>query len=342
LLGGCIIPGANDPASAGADGAETVKLERLRVAPSGLPLLATTGAVPKPHGVAGNLTVLDWAGFKGAVTYTFDDANGSQLAHYDALNALGVPLTFFPITSKPEAADPVWARAVKDGHELGNHSRSHAQAGTGADLDAASDFLKQKFGVTAWTMAAPFGNGSYEELAKTRFLLDRGVSNGLVGPNDDTDPFWLPCYVPPAGAGTAAFDEQIDSARRAGKWRIVLVHGFTGGSDGAYHPVALGAFTASVRHARALGDLWIDSLVNVGAYWRGQKLLSAVVPTKVPTKAGDVQTWSWTLPPHFPPGRFLRVTVDGGTLTQNGQPVAWSEQGFYEIALDAGALTSSP
>ena len=42
------------------------------------------------------------------------------------------------------------------------------------------------------------------------------------------------------------------------------------------------------------------------------------------------------------PGHFLRVTVDGGTLSQNGQALVWDGHGYYEVALDAGTLTWAP
>src|SRR5262249_9078112 len=159
------------------------------------------------------------------------------------------------------------------------------------------------------------------------YLINRGVTNGQIAPNDDTDPFNVFCYVPPARAAARAFDAEIDAARTAGKWKTVLVHGFAGGSDGAFQPVSIAEFTASVNHAKALGDVWIDSMVNVGAYWRAQKILSAVAPTT----AGSAKTWSWTLPAHFPPGKVLRVTVDGGTLTQpGGGTLAWDDHGYYE------------
>ena len=58
--------------------------------------------------------------------------------------------------------------------------------------------------------------------------------------------------------------------------------------------------------------------------------------------AGTATTWTWTLPAHFPAGKFLRVKVDGGTLTKGAGPLAWDEHGYYEIALDAGTLTLSP
>lgn len=53
-------------------------------------------------------------------------------------------------------------------------------------------------------------------------------------------------------------------------------------------------------------------------------------------------SWTSTLPAHFPPGKVLRVTVDGGTLSLGGTSLAWDSHGYYEVALDAGILTWSP
>lgn len=38
----------------------------------------------------------------------------------------------------------------------------------------------------------------------------------------------------------------------------------------------------------------------------------------------------------------VRVTVEGGTPTQNMQPLTWDPRGYYELALDAGSVTWSP
>ena len=307
--------------------------------PSGLPTPPGPGNVPRPAGPPGNLTVLDWAGFKSAVSYTFDDANSSQIAHYAALQALGVPMTFYLITSKAEASNPIWAQAVSDGHELGNHTRSHAQTGTADEFDAATSFIEQRYAVTVWTGASPYGDASYPPLAATRFLANRGVSNAnSMAPNDSTDPFNLFCFIPDGGAVAAAFNAEIDAAHTAGRWKTVLVHGFTGGSDSAYQPVAIGEFTASVTHTKSLGDVWIDTVAHVAAYWRAQKQLSTVIPVT----SGDTTTWTWALQAHFPPGRYLRVKVDGGTLTQGGSPLTWDGHGYYEVALDAGSVTLAP
>jgi peptidoglycan/xylan/chitin deacetylase (PgdA/CDA1 family) len=331
--GGRVGAGGSGAGGAGAGGANASGVSGLPAPPG--------GGVAKPSGAAGNLTVLNWAGWKAAVSYTFDDTNQSQIDNYAALQALGVHLTFYLITGKSQATDPVWARAVADGHELGNHTKSHVMTATAADIDAATDFLEQTFGVTAWTMAAPFGDASYTPLASTRFLVNRGVSNGLMGAGlgDNTDPFSLFCYIPPQDSLASAFNDQIDAARTAGKWRVVLVHGFNGNSnDGAFQPVDIAQFTSGVAHTKSLGDVWIDSVVNVASYWRAQKTFLAVTPTT----SGSNKTWTWTLPAHFPPGKYLRVTADGGTLTQGGNPLLWDAHGYYEVALDGGPLTLSP
>jgi len=189
-----------------------------------------------------------------------------------------------------------------------------------------------------WTMAAPYGNTDYVDVARTRFLINRGVNGGLVAPNGNADPFNLNCYIPATGAPASAFNQHVDAARSAGAWQIMLVHGFTGGSDSAYQPVDLAEFLASVDYAIALGDVWISSVVEIGAYWRAQKLFSELSVASV--DAGN--SWSWTLPDHFPPGKYLRVTVDGGTLAQDGTPLTWDPHGYYEVALDVPSLVLSP
>ena len=211
-------------------------------------------------------------------------------------------------------------------------------AGTAADVDAGADDIMKKFGITVYTMAAPYGDSSYISIASTRYLINRGVINGLIGANDNTDPFNINCWGPAEGAPASAFNSEIDRLRAAGKWEAILVHGFTGGSDGAYQPVALTEFTASVDHTKSLGDVWIGTVVDVGAYWRGQKMFS----TLTPTTSGSTKTWTWTLPAHFPPGKYLRVRVDGGTLTQGGAALPWKDHGYYEVALDAKTLTLAP
>jgi peptidoglycan/xylan/chitin deacetylase (PgdA/CDA1 family) len=309
-------------------------------AASSLPLPPSSG-VARPSGSADGLAVLDWAGFQAAATYTFDDANTSQIENYPALQALGVPFTFYLWTNMAGASSPVWAQAVLDGHELGNHTQTHQMGDSpiiAADTDAGAQFIESRFGVSVRTMAAPYGHSQYIEVARTRVLINRGVGGGQIAPNDNTDPFNLPTFLPPTAAPASAFNSRVDTARTNGAWETVLVHGFSGGTDGAYQPIDLPQFVAAVDYTKSFGDVWIGTMLDVGAYWIAQKLLSTATPT---TDAGTT-TWQWTLPAHFPPNHYLRVTVNGGTLQQAGVALPWNDHGYYEVALDAGSLSLAP
>jgi hypothetical protein len=79
-------------------------------------------------------------------------------------------------------------------------------------------------------------------------------------------------------------------------------------------------------------------MVNVGAYWAGQK----AVTNATTAQSGSDIVVTWTLPDHFPPGRYVRVTVTGGTLKQGGVELDWNDAGYYEVALDPGSLTIAP
>ncbi|WP_437759012.1 polysaccharide deacetylase family protein [Sorangium sp. So ce1389] len=318
---------------------------------SGLPT-PPGDSVPKPSGAPGNLVVLPWAGFKAAVTYTFDDAQPSHIAHYDALQAEGIPMTFYVNSGRNDLAnfDETWTKAVQDGHELGNHTAHHCHAdmtecagepagGLIEEIDECTDYIVSHYGQSdVWTMASPFGDTGWNEPAKSRFFLNRGVQGGTVGPNDNSDPWNLPTVMANGGETVEPFTTAIDSVRSDGKWVNFLFHTILPTEDHWYADVELTSITDSMKHAKGLKDVWIDTMVNIGAYWVGQKVLAEATSDT----SGDETIWTWTLPEHFPTGKYLRVTVDGGTLTQGGNALAWNEHGYYEIALDAGTLTLSP
>lgn len=311
---------------------------------SDLPALNRSG-VPQPSGDAGGLKVLDWAGFKSALTYTFDDGLPSQIENYKKLHAAGVRMTFFVTTN---GLNPAWGQIAKDGNELGNHTAHHCRAdATGcawgayagsleAEYDQCTAFIKQNYGVgDVWTTAFPYGDMGFESVAKTRFFLNRGVQGGQIAPNDNSDAYDLPIYGASAGEKAGRFDSFIDSSHASGKWLIFMFHSL--GGDGGYAPVDVADVLTSIHYGQSMGDVWLDSMVNVGAYWAGQKAVSEAKSKR----DGKDTILTWTLPPHFPPGRTVRVTVTGGTLKQRGNALKWNGAGYYEVALDAGSLTIS-
>jgi peptidoglycan/xylan/chitin deacetylase (PgdA/CDA1 family) len=304
-------------------------------------------AVPKPEGPVGNLKVLDWAGFHSALTYTFDDSIPSQIAHYPELNATGVHMTFF-LVGASDGNSPVWAQAAKDGHELANHTEHHCHAdATGcawgkyagsleAEYDLCTAHIKQAYGVSdVWTTATPYGDMGFDNVAKTRFFLNRGVRGGQIAANDQSDAANLPTFTASAGQKADTFKRVIDADHASGNWQVLLFHSL--GGDGGYAPVNIADVIASINHAKAFGDVWIDSFVNVGAYWLGQKAVTDATVMQV----GKKTNLSWTLPDHFPRGKYVRVTVTGGKLSQAGKPLKWNSAGYYEVALDPRSLTIS-
>ena len=132
----------------------------------------------------------------------------------------------------------------------------------------------------------------------SRFFLNRGVASGTVVAQRQHRPVQpaLPRRRRRRDGRDASTPRSTTSTRR-NRWAIFLVHTISPTSQSWYAPIDISVITDSVAHAKSLGDVWIDSMVNVGAYWRGQKLLSAVTPAA----AGGGQTWTWTLPTHFPP-----------------------------------------
>jgi peptidoglycan/xylan/chitin deacetylase (PgdA/CDA1 family) len=347
---GCLARDDSGGAAAAAAGS---------VADSGLPVPPGAANVPRPTGLPAHMKILDWAGFKSAVSYTFDDGQPSQIEHYAELQATGVRLTFFVNSAgapSPSNVVATFSRAVRDGHEIGNHTAHHCHAdadGTlykddgnghrsacpgasaGAELDDCTAFITTALGAAhVWTTAWPFGDAGFAAAAGERFFLNRGTTPGTVAPNDDTDPFNLPMWGPAENDTVDKLDAAVDAARAGGRWVIMLLHSLAPTTSPWYATVDVSAVTGSIAHAKSLGDVWIDSMANVGAYWRGQKLLASMSPIM----SRNSQVWTWKLPAHFPTGKYLRVTVDGGTLTQRGRPLAWDSHGYYEVELDAGSL----
>jgi peptidoglycan/xylan/chitin deacetylase (PgdA/CDA1 family) len=352
-----------------------------RTAGSGLPV-PPGGFVHRPHGRPGNLEVLDWAGFTSAVSWTFDDSQRSQIDHYDALNAEGIPLTFYvndgaaTIAMDTAAAyDAVWTKAAADGHEVASHTTHHCNLDptatpalsncaaltadatpfptAGEEITENVSYIEQHFGVSAvYTFATPYGDDDWNaaDLAKKYFFLSRKVGGPFVAPNDATDPYEIPSQMmgtgPYGGGGDqlADFNGFIDQSRTGKSWCIFLVHTIVSADHPSesytwnFNPVDITVLDGSMEYEKSLGDVWGDTMENIGAYWVGQKVLASAQHDTW----GPFQLWRWTLPPNFPPGKYLRVRVSGGTLWQNHRPLAWDPHGYYEISLDAGSLTLTP
>ena len=311
--------------SGGSGGGTAVKCDNLSLAPS------TTG-VARPSGAAGGLKVLNWAGFKGAVSFTFDDNKPSQMADYSQLKATGGHFTWFVVgnwLNGDSSTIGKYKATMADGMEMANHTYSHNSAGSQSDLSQNETFIMTNFGVNANSMAAPNCDPSWASVAPNVMFQNRGPCGKTAatvgaGASDMTSAFALPAYLPDQDEAAATMSGSFQSD----KWRIFVIHGFDLNDSTTYQPVSISHVTGAITTAVS-GGYWVEGITNVGAYWAGQKLIPASATT----------TATWTKPAKFPSNMCLRITTTGGTVTQKGQTVPWNDHGYYEIGLDAGEVT---
>ena len=167
--------------------------------------------MPVPSGTPGNLKVLDWAGFKSALTYTFDDAQPSQIEHYAELQATGVRLTFY-ITTGSSSGERLrrdvlagGARRPRDGQphraplpRRSDRLQQRLRDQLDAELDDCTSYITGHFGQSAvWTAASPFGDTGYDTPDMTRFFLNRGVGAARSPPTTTPTPSTCPATPRP-------------------------------------------------------------------------------------------------------------------------------------------------
>jgi peptidoglycan/xylan/chitin deacetylase (PgdA/CDA1 family) len=311
-----------------------------------LPLPPAPREVAQPAGSTGQpgLRVLDWAGFNAALSFTFDDSSPSQIDYYPTLKAERVRVSYYinPVINWYLGFDATWKDAVAQGSEIGNHTTHHCRAAeltdndsstckdglgsAGAEFDDTTNYIRTKFGQAGvWTAAYPFGDTDYRAAAASRFFIARGVWPGMVAAGTGSDALNLPVTGFADGESVATFNTAVDNALGQGRWMIHLFHTLLPTDKNWGLGQNITAVTGNMAYAKSLGTVWVDSVVNIGAYWRG-----------------GVTTWQWTLPANFPPGRKLRVVVDGGSLWQNGAQLPWDRRGYYEVSLDAQSLNWTP
>lgn len=301
-----------------------VRCDNLALAPS------QTG-VAQPSGAVGGLRVLDWAGFRGAASFTFDDNTPSQMDNYAQLKATGGRFTWFVVGNflGSNSAEIARFKATQaDGMEVANHTFSHQSAGSLGDLMQNQNYINTNFGVNANSMAAPNCAAAWATVAPNLLFQNRGpcgqpINTIGAGAADRTSPFAIPAYLPAMNEAAAT----MSGALVDGQWRVYVIHGFDN-RNGTFQPIPIANVTGAISTAVTRG-YWVEGISNIGAYWQGQKLISAAATTSA----------TWTKPARFPANMCLRITTTGGTVTQKGQVIPWDAHGYYEIGLDAGEVT---
>ena len=128
---------------------------------------------------AGPITTVPWDGHPGAVSFTFDDGEISQLnnlGNYFEKNQ-DIKVTFFLTGGMNAGNQSKFFPMAEKGHEIGNHSQTHADLSNSDNLkceitDYKND-LEQRSGAEVVAFATPYGyyNDAVEsEIAKAHIV----------------------------------------------------------------------------------------------------------------------------------------------------------------------------
>lgn len=229
-------------------------------------------------------------GKRAALSLTFDDARLSQVdVGLPILDKNGVRATFYVNPDGVKERLDGWKKAVKNGHEIGNHTLTHPCTGNYAfskdnalenmtladierDIVEADRILGELLGVRPVSFAYPccqsfVGRGrgvkTYVPFIAERFLT------GRMGAEDaGNDP--LICdlsQLMASGSDDLPFDKLklfIDQAAAEGRWLILCGHEV---GEPGFQVTAAAALEAVCRYAAdPANGLWIDTVGRIGKY----------------------------------------------------------------------------
>jgi peptidoglycan/xylan/chitin deacetylase (PgdA/CDA1 family) len=229
-------------------------------------------------------------GKRAALSLTFDDARLSQVDNGLPLFARhGVKATFYVSPDNVKERLEGWRRALKNGHEIGNHTMTHPCTGNyafskanaledytldriGREIDLAEEAIVKMLGVKAVSFAYPccqtfVGRGrevmSYVPLVAKRFATGR-----LGGDEAANDPEVCDLsQLLAQGSDGTTFEELkalVDGAAADGRWLILVGHEI---ADTGYQTTSAKTLEALCRYATdPANGLWVDTVSRIGQY----------------------------------------------------------------------------
>jgi len=292
------------------------------------------------------LQILPWNGHKAALSLTYDDADPIHLdLAVPEMDKRGIKGTFYIIAKEP-SREAEWPAVAAKGHELGNHSWSHRHTNELSaeeektevtDARAKLETLAKK---PVLSFAYPFVEISpgLKKWVEANAIVARGGGQADNYLTPDMDPDWmnLPSQATMTAYAYETYKDWVDVALARGAWAPIMIHAIEGSNW--FQPVAKATYVQFLDYlVEKEADLWTAPFLEVGAYWRAQKMVEA----SEPKKRGKWTTIKWKKPALFPKGVILKARVEGKGLVvaQGGKAVKALEPGVYPIAFDAGEVT---
>lgn len=228
-------------------------------------------------------------GYKAALSLSFDDSRLSQVdAGIPFLNKHNVKATFYVLSSSYTKRLDAWKAALKAGHEIAHHTKTHACTGNYAfaknkaledftltrmaeDLDTATDEIVTTFGIKPTSFAYPCGQKfvgrgastqSYVPLIAKRFVTGRGYLDEAANDPSICDLSAL------MGTGLDNLDfpamkKLLDAAAKDGRWLIFAGHEM--GNENKNQMTSLDALAQLIPYARSQ-NIWLDTVHNIGQH----------------------------------------------------------------------------
>ena len=283
---------------------------------------------------AGPITTVPWDGHPGAVSFTFDDCEISQL------NNLGdyfdknddIKVTFFLTGGMNAGNQSKYFPMVEKGHEIGNHSKTHADLTNTNNLKGeVTDYkhdLEQRSGAEVISFATPYCY--YNDAVEAEIAKEHIVNRNCQGATKykwDEEPIWerisSDCYQ----GNTQQSKGNMSEAKQKNAWTVQLNHAVTGGGG---YSISKDDMISIMDEAKAQG-LWRAPMGRVAAYYRAHFVIDKATSTDI--EGGFKVTWT---SPHsaMPRSVPLRVKIegaDGKTVKQKGKEIKAEDDGSYVI-----------
>ena len=299
---------------------------------------------------AGPITTVPWDGHPGAVSFTFDDCEISQLnnlgEYFDKNDDIKV--TFFLTGGMNAGNQPKYFPMVAKGHEIGNHSKTHADLTNTNNLKGeVTDYkhdLEQRSGAEVISFATPYCY--YNDAVEAEIAKEHIVNRNCQGATKykwDEEPIWerisSDCYQ----GNTQQSKGNMSEAKQKNAWTVQLNHGVTGGGG---YSISKNDMISIMDEAKAQG-LWRAPMGRVAAYYRAHFVIDKATSTDI--DGGFKVTWK---SPHsaMPKSVPLRVKIEGAegkTVKQKGKEVKAESDGsfvieFMDLELEVVGAAAAP
>lgn len=237
--------------------------------------------------------------------------------------------------------------AIKNGHEIGNHSISHTLPLDFSDqmaeneTIAAKKILEQKLGTQIYSYAYPYTITTPQMvsfLSKSHVAARVGQMDAIFMQSADTpDWYGIESVVTLSDIPANTYIGWIDKSIEHSAWTVFQIHAVEGTTNG-YQPIPVKSLEMILDYLVANNEIWVAPFGAISTYWKAKKAIEKAL--KIIVKDGIEYKWKPLSP--FPLGVMVKIMVKDFSnriyIEQNGKRVELSNEGIYCISFDEGSM----